>query len=989
MKLVTLGGLELAGAAFARAKPLLLLAHVALEGTKDRRYLVDLFWPHAADSLNSLAAALKQLRRYAPGAIESDHLRVASALECDATTFLQVADAGHYEEALELYHGPFLSGVYLKGWSVELEEWVYGTREYLASRARQVLLSLGETIAAKGRFEEAVKYAETAYVLPGAPELEPDEATRLHTLLAAGNSSQLGRLRKDARGFGSELSLSTAEAQDQLRRLPSSKLSPTVGQTLPTRGTSFIGRDVELVEVANHLARPDCSLLTLTGPGGVGKSRLAVRIAHDLNERYSGGVYFVPLEALTDASLIPSSIGNALGLISQGRDDPLVQVAHCLGNRSSLLVLDNYEHLLEGAVVAARLLHACPNLKLLVTSRERLNLEEEWVLPLEGFAIPAQTISLADAAQYDALRLFEERAKRARLSFGLTVTELSYVVSICKHVEGMPLGIELAAAWVKLLTCQEIAQEIRRTIDFLSSSSRSLPERHKSIRAVFEGSWRLLTSEEQGILRRLSVFRGGFTKEAAGSVVGASLATLAALAEKSFLERFPSGRYDLHPLLSQFAQEKLALIKQEQAQTQEKHVEYFLELAEQAEPRLIEADQTAWLERLDLEHNNLRAALMWAEEHGRHYLSLKLSGALFRFWSFYGYAAEGRGYLIRALMQPEAERETIVRAKALTAAGMLASQGSDSRTAYPLIKESVALSKRLGDKRSVATSLVYLSTVVGGQGDYVYARTLLQEGLAVFEDLEDRWGIAWSLLGLGHVARVLGDYPLARSLFEESLTMRRQLGDRWGIAQSLTHQGGLSLWLGEYSSASRLFREALNIQRELNHKAGTALSLLNLGRAARKQGRFASARLYVENGLEIFREIRDTNGVALSLECLGHLAEDQNDHDLAFSRLVEALLLFGESGRKESTIYTLEGIARVMMAMKKFKQAVRILGGTAVFRQTMKAPLPASDYPQHKIDVASTRAQLPDDTFSTLWAEGQNMSMEEMIAYVLHAKTVE
>ncbi|CAA9368252.1 MAG: hypothetical protein AVDCRST_MAG93-8168, partial [uncultured Chloroflexia bacterium] len=526
MELVTLGGLKLDGADFVRVKPLLLLTYVALEGTRDRRHLAELFWPDAADPLNSLAAALKQLRRYAPGAVESNSARVSSAVGCDATTFLRAVEAGDQERALKLYQGPFLSSIYLPGWSAELEEWVYGTREFLAGRARNALVRSGEQVAANGRFEEAAKYGEAAYTLPGAPELEPEELTRVYTLLTAGDSPHLPRLRKDAQGYGIKFSFSHEAAREQLRRPLGGPSSGTPSQRLPTRGTSFIGRDIELAEIANQLEKPDCSLLTLTGPGGVGKSRLALRVAHDLSERYLDGVYFVPLEALGHASLVPSSIAGILGLSLQGSEDPFIQVTRYVGDKAMLLVLDNYEHLLESVTIVAQLLHVCPNLKLLVTSREHLNLEEEWVMPLEGLAVPTENLPPAEASYHDAVKLFAGRAKRARLSFELTLEELPHAVRICRQVRGLPLGIELAAAWVKMLSCQEIAQEIEHTTDFLTSTRRNVSERHKSIRAVFEGSWRLLTPKEQGLLRKLSVFSGGFKREAATEVAGATIPLL-------------------------------------------------------------------------------------------------------------------------------------------------------------------------------------------------------------------------------------------------------------------------------------------------------------------------------------------------------------------------------------------------------------------------------------------------------------------------------
>lgn len=823
MKLFTLGGLGLADTSLTRVKPLLLLAYVALEGSKDRHHLAELFWPHAADPLNSLAVALKHLRQFAPGAAVGDHTHVSSAVGCDAITFLQAADTGHYEEALRIYQGPFLSGIYLKGWSAELEEWVYGTREFLAGRARNALLRSGEEIAANGNFEDAAKYAETAYLLPGAPELEPEEVTRLHALLVAGNSPHLARLRKDAQGYGIELSLAPAAAREQLRRPLGGSPAPT--QTLPTRGTSFIGRDAELVEVANRLTSADCSLLTLTGPGGVGKSRLAVRVAQDLSERYPGGVYFVALEALGDASLVPTSIAGVLGLSLRGGEDPLVQVTRHIGNRAVLLVLDNYEHLLDGATLAAQLIQNCPNLKLLVTSRERLNLEEEWVLPLEGFAVPTETVSLSDSIHHDVLRLFEDRAKRSRLSFELTPQELPHVVSICNQVQGLPLGIELAAAWVKMLSCQEIAQEIERKTEILSSKSRNVPERHKSIRAVFEHSWRLLTPKEQEVLRRLSVFQGGFRREAAAEVAGATIPMLASLVDKSLLRVTGSGRYYVHPLLHQYAREKLSKQRREQSQTGEKHVGYYLALAERSVAQLRGPEGTLWLDRLEEEHDNLRAALDWTEACGHAEVGLQLAGALRPFWATRGFLHEGHERLRRALSQSGASKQTLARAEALNGAGLLARYQSDYASAQPLHEESLAIRRELEDKWGVADTLFCLGFLAFDQGDYASARPTFEESLEIRRKLKDERGVADSLLGVGYVALNQGDYASARPAFEESLAIRWELGDKRGIAHSLGGLGYIAIDETNYASARSYLEEAIAIYQEAGDKRGIASSL--------------------------------------------------------------------------------------------------------------------------------------------------------------------
>lgn len=929
MELITLGGLELAGANSRRVKPLLLLVHVALEGSKDRHYLAELFWPDAADPLNSLAAALKQLRQYAPGAIEGDYTHVSSAVECDATTFLQVADAGHYEQALKLYRGPFLSGIYLPSWSVELEEWVYGTREFLAGRARNAWLRSGEDIAAKGKFGEAARCAEVAYLLLGAPELEPEEFTRVHALLAAGDSPDLGRFRKDAKDFGIELSLSPAEAQEQLWHPPGSPSLGTPRQRLPIRGTSFVGRDVELVEVANQLARPDCSLLTLTGPGGVGKSRLVVRVAHDLSERYIDNVHFVSLEALNSSSLISSSIAGTLSLGLQGGEDPLVQVTRYVGERVMLLVLDNYEHLLEGATVVTQLLHSCPNLKLLVTSRERLNLEEEWVLPLEGFVVPPETISLSSSAHHDALRLFEDRAKRARLNFALTPQELPYVVSICNQVEGMPLGIELAAAWVRVLSCKEIAQEIARTTDFLSSTSRNVPERHKSIRAVFEHSWRLLTSKEQEVLKRLSVFQGGFRREAAAEVAEATIPTLASLVDKSLLRVSGDSRYDLHPLLHQYAQEKLAEHSESWVETREKHRSYFFRFLRERNIELKGAKQKEGLLAMTEELENIRAAWQWAVEEGR---LEELGAAVEPMTLFYDMQAryrEGTNLLREALVRLDETNpdHQLTLGNVLTGQAFLYQWSSNYGEAVRLARHGLDLLRPLGESWGVMLGLDALGFAAVFTGDYAEGKRCWTEALAVAKARNNHLKTAELLSIVGMAECWLDDQAEAEAYLDEAMILTRHLGKHTTVIYILLNLGFIHVWSNP-RKALPAFQQGLQLAHELGYRRYLPYLLYGQGWAFCGLGQYLEAQTFCQQALTVAQESGDLFAQALSLAILGRATSGLQVFAQAQDYLEQSLQLSQITQSTFAMSVTIAYLAEVWVKQGRTEQAAELLGLT-------------------------------------------------------------
>ncbi len=390
MRLRTLGGLKLDEHGFSRPKPLLLLSYLSLEGSQDRRHLAELFYPGSARPLGSLASELTRIRKAIPGAIGASEERAWSELDADAQELLTALEEGDLDRALELYQGRFLDGLHLKDWGSELEEWVYGTREFIANRVREALIKLAESAANERAFERAAELSERAYFLSGAPEPEPEELGRMHTLLVAGSSPRAGEVRKEAASFGITLETDEAAARAMLVGPPEAEQVAT--SRLPELGTSFVGRNAELLELSELLSQDEVRLLTLAAPGGVGKTRLALRLARHLQgyNRFPDGVLFVPLEALESAAMIPGSIATELGLMLHDREEPRAQVARFIGDKKVLLVLDNFEHLLEGAIIVADLVLACPNLKVLVTSRERLNLAQESRLPPRGPHQPTQ-----------------------------------------------------------------------------------------------------------------------------------------------------------------------------------------------------------------------------------------------------------------------------------------------------------------------------------------------------------------------------------------------------------------------------------------------------------------------------------------------------------------------------------------------------------------------------------------------------------------------
>lgn len=941
VSLRTLGQLELPERPFSRPKPLLLLAYLALEGPKDKRFLAELFFPDSEDRAGSLRQTLARLRRAGDGLIEGDAQHLWTPLWSDAAAFLAALEARDLAAAVALYGGPFLAGLSLPELGVELEEWVYGTREFLAGALRGALLTLAEEAARLGEGGAATRYAERAYRTPGAPELEPESFGPLYALLAAGRSPHAAALRAEADEVGVALApfeMALIGAAWTGERPPQPSFTP-----LPAPKGAFVGRAEEQRELGSLLARPEVRLLTLLGPGGVGKTRLALELAAAQQGRFSGGVVFVPLETLTDPAQLPATLAAALHLTLQPEGDALSQIVRALGDAERLLVFDTFEHLLAGSELLNHLLAACPNLKLLVTSRERLNLGEEWVFPLEGLGFPPPGAPLSAALGYGAVQLFVQRAKRARLSFTLTPQDLPFVLQLCNWVQGSPLGLELAAGWVKLLSCEEIAGEFARNLD-LETSVRDAPPRQRSLKAVFESSWGRLSEAEQAVLKKLSVFRGGFTRGAAAEVAGATLPVLVSLVDKSLLRVSERGRYDRHLLVYRYTQEKLAQDPREETATRQKHAAYFVALVEEAEPHLTSAQQQVWLDRLEVELNNLRAALEWlaAQPEGINRLFGFVS-ALSNFWLGHSHISEGRRWQDTALAHRVAA-EPLLRAQVLLASGAFSWLQGDFQIARSRLEESLSLQKDLQDKPGMAATLGNLASLAVQEGRYDVASDNYQESMSLFQELNDREGIANCLHNLGVLASRQGDFLTARRWYERSLPLFRGLGSQRYVATTLNSLARVAWAQGELTQASKLAEEALGIHRSFN----------------------------------------DQVGAGTSLHLLALVADAEGAPDLAWVRHREGLLLRQQSGDKPGMISSLEGLASLLRATNPAR-AVSLWSAAATARAQLGFVRPQRDVSRYKYELSGAREALEERAFAAAWAEGQRLGLEAAVAWALES----
>lgn len=728
---------------------------------------------------------------------------------------------------------------------------------------------------------------------------------------------------------------------------------------LPQQATSFIGRDKELAELKRLLAKT--RLLTLTGSGGCGKTRLSLQVAADSLERYPDGVWLVELAPLSDPGLAPQTVATVLGLKEELGKPTFQMLTEHLKDKRLLLFLDNCEHLLDvSAGLADALLRQCPGVQVLASSREALGIggEQAYRVPSLSLPDPKQAHTAMTVAKFEAVQLFIDRALRARADFQVTNQNASTLASICYRLDGIPLAIELAAARVRSLSIEEIDGKLDQRFRLLTGGSRTALPRQQTLRSLIDWSYDLLNDPAKLLLQRLSVFAGGWTLETAEQICAGDgmeeleiLDLLTSLCDKSLAvadQNDGDSRFRLAETVRQYARERLLESGGGEA-VRERHRNHFLALAEEAEPKLMGAEQAEWLERLEVEHENLRAGLDWSLVAAESAGGLRLCGALWRFWWTRGHLSEGREWCARVLGKAEAEERTPERAKVLYAAGAMAYYQGDYPPARARSEESLAIRRQLGDRKGMASSLNILGNVALGQGDFASARALFEESLAIDRELGDRRGIAAMLSNLGNVAYEQADYPAARALHEESLAIIRELGDRGGIAIILACLGLAACGEKDYPAARRRLEESLAIGRELGDRLAMASSLTFLGYLADEQGDFAPALALYQEGLAIQRELGDMGGVPASLE----------------------------------------GLAAVVAALGKALCAVRIWGAAERLREEIGSPLSPNELPGYDRRVAAARSVLGDDAaFDRAWREGRALTLTRAIELALE-ETVE
>jgi predicted ATPase/DNA-binding CsgD family transcriptional regulator len=777
---------------------------------------------------------------------------------------------------------------------------------------------------------------------------------------------------------------------------------------LPTQPTPLIGREQEVAAVSRLLQRTEVHLVTLTGSGGVGKTRLGLQVTTELLDDFADGVYFVPLASISDSVLVVPTIAQVLGLRDtsepgSGRVQLLQRLQAYLQDKHLLLLLDNFEQVVLAAPGLAELIAICPHLKLLVTSRAALHIRGEYEFPVSPLALPdlKHLPESKPLLQYASVALFLERVQAVKPDFQLTSSNTLAIAEICVRLDGLPLAIELAAARIKLLPPQTLLARLDHPLQLLTSSTQDVPARQQTLRNTIAWSYNLLDDAEQRLFRRISVFVGGCTLaaiETTGAALddgeGQVLDGIASLIDKSLLQQtvqegeepLAQPRFLMLETIRQYGLECLAA-SGEMETIRRVHAAYYLALAERAEPELLGPQQALWFERLEREHDNLRAALRWSLEQREDKrcieLALRLGGVLSQFWQVRGHLSEGRHYLERALATGQ-EVGADVRAKALSTAASLAFIQSDYDRAEQLCEESLALYQKLGDQAGKAFSHYQLGNIAWARGNRKVAQALIEKALALFKAGGHQERIAWPLFTLALLHSNHGEY--ARALLEESLALHRKSGNKRGIAHTLSQLARVLLASEDTQSrAPALLEECLVLSKELGFKEGMAASYCLSGQVMLSQGEVATARSLLEESVRLYKEMGHRHDTGWSLAMLARAVAAQGDYAAARVLYEESLAITSAVGDTLNIASALEGLVDLVASQEPAslvdaRWAAQLGGAAETLRATLNEALPPVVRAGYERSVAAVRSCLGERDFANAWAEGRTMTPEQALA---------
>ena len=855
---------------------------------------------------------------------------------------------GEWQRAFPL-EVPLRGAVEMRGWTREgMRVWLRGQMKWEAGE-EFVEWMYGETGGVPGYVREGVKY------LIGRGVLERE--------------GEGWELRRDYRGVALGESLGV--------------MGEGGGHNLPVELTGFVGREREIEEVRRMLE--EGRLVTVVGSGGSGKTRLGVQVGREGLGGYRDGVWFVGLAGLERGDQIVTALGEAMKFNFYGQREAREQLLDYVREKEMLLIFDNFEHVMEGVGIVQDALEAAPGVKVLATSRERLRVEGEAVLELGGMGYPEEG-KAEKAEEYSAVQLFVQSARRAKTGFRLAKGERGDVARICRLVRGMPLGIELAAAWVTSHSCQDIVKEIERSLDFVAAQEKDRPERHLSLRAVFEYSWELLSDRERDALVRLSIFRGGFRREAAEKAAGVSLLAIAALVDKSLVQRHASGRYEIHEVLRHYAEERRAGRDQAMAIGDE-HCKYFADFLHTRTETIKSARQQDTLTQISEEIENIRAGWRWIIDHRRLAELDRSLTSLAVFYELRNWFREGEEVLGRAaqmlegmLGQGDGEGSSIelLYGKVLSRYGKMQFRLSQYDVATEFLRKSLSLLQKQDAKEELGMCYFNLGVVAQLQGRYADAKRELETGLRFAQDIGDAGQAARCLGWMGIVDTSLGEFKEAYRLLQKSLEANRAIGDPWGIANSLNNLGLVADILGQVTEARGLYRESMAICKQLGDRYGMANSLNNLGYLAQAQGEKAQAKRFYQESLALYREIGNRWGVANVLTNLGGASLALGEVEEAERHYHQGLKAALEVQALPIAMEALVGIATLLTRRGYHERAVELLGFAEAQDVTDKE---TKDRCSHLL--TELESKVASETFAAARDSAATLRLESVIAQVL------
>lgn len=1028
LQVVTLGGLSIQRQDVPRVKfhsrktEALVVYLFSTRQPQSRDVLADLLWEDRSQASANLRVLLTDLRQFlAPYFVitrSSVELNPAGEYWFDAAAFqahldtaqrlsrhgqLTRASVAELERALALYQGDFLKGFYIRE-SPRFEEWVLLEQERLRRRAVNALQDLTAYYLERREYALGIQAARRLFEIDPLNELTQQQ---LMQLLARSGEHHAALAHYDkykqllAAELNAEPSPHTTALRDQIQAgTLVEKISRSVRSPLPRTLTPFLGRARELAELEEKLKDTHIALVTLLGPGGVGKTRLALRTAENVYSHFGDGVAFVALASVSDPNLVVTTIAETLGVPEKGGETILHRLKEHLCAQELLLLLDNFEQVVAAAPVLSELLTACAHLKILVTSREKLHLYGEHEFPVAPLPFPPLTTLSPDAAdlvtqiaRYPAVALFVQRASASQPDFKLVPGNARAVAEVCARLDGLPLAIELAAARINLLTPQEMLTQLTNRLNLLSAGERDRAPRHQTIRGAIDWSYDLLNSAERKLFRQLSVFVGGCDFQAAATLVAPqetvsplTLQLLDSLVNKSLVQRTARAagepRFIMLETLREYARECLEQ-HDETAAVERQHALYMLNFVRAAELELQGPSQVQRLNQCEAELDNLRAALQWALKHNEPAIGIEMVSRSGRFWTVHDHWAEGRRWLEQLQELPQADVPLLVRARGLHSVGLLAHWMFDYDAANRYLRRALELAEQLDDERTLAQILLAQSSALQVIGELDQAAVALEQGVRILRELGLPQDVGWCYLSEAGLQFQLGNFESSRQLFAQAVADFQQQGDHWGAGIATSFIAIVAMLAGDVQAAGLYKAQALALLTQVGDMARVAVLHFFVGSPLNEPSESDAELEFFQEQFRLSTRRNDKPTIARAGVGLASAFHRRGQQAQASELFRATLTLFLDLGDELWAIECIEGLARVAAAQQQHARAVRLFAATAALRRLLNISLIRAGHGNYGTALASAKSQLGETEFNALWVEGCALSLKQATEYAV------